>query len=74
MLSPFRLRKKASASSMNTTIPFFYYSAQSNNLLSSPTASGPSGAISEPTMTAYSIPDYIASFLAKSVLPVPGGP
>jgi len=59
---------------MNNTIPFFYASAQSKSLLISSTAKWPRGAISEPTITAYSIPDYIANFLAKSVLPVPGGP
>jgi len=71
---PFLLLKKASASSINNTIPFGYFSAQSNSLLISETAIGPNGAISLPTITAYSKPDYIASFLAKSVFPVPGGP
>jgi hypothetical protein len=71
---PFLLLKKASASSIKSTIPFGYFSAQSNTLLISYTACGPNGAISEPTITAYSMPDSIASFLAKSVFPVPGGP
>ena len=70
----FLFLKKASASSMNKIIPFVYFSAQSNSLLISFTASGPKGAISDPTITAYSRPDYMDSFLANKVLPVPGGP
>jgi len=72
--APFLDLRKASASSMNRTIPLFYFSAQSNRRLSSVTATGPRGAMSEPTITAYSIPDSIANFFAKRVLPVPGGP
>ena len=70
----FLFLKKASASSMNRMIPFYCPSAQSKSLLSSLTASGPRGAISLPTITAYSRPDCRASFLANRVLPVPGGP
>ena len=70
----FLFLRKASASSINKIIPFFYFSAQSKSLLISWTAMGPNGAMSEPTMTAYSRPDYMESFLAKRVLPVPGGP
>lgn len=69
-----RFLKKASASSINNIIPSFYYSAQSNNLLSSLTARGPKGAISEPTIIAYSNPDFNDNFFANRVLPVPGGP
>jgi len=74
MSLPFLLLRKASASSMNKIIPFGYFSAQSKSLLISVTAIGPNGAISLPTITAYSKPDSVANFLAKSVLPVPGGP
>ena len=70
----FLFLRNASASSIKRIIPFGYFSAQSNNEFNSVTAIGPSGATSEPTMTAYSSPDYIANFLAKSVFPVPGGP
>lgn len=70
----FLFLRKASASSMKRMIPLFYFSAQSNNLFSSLTANGPKGAISEPTIIAYSNPDFKASFFAKRVLPVPGGP
>jgi hypothetical protein len=70
----FLFLKKASASSINRMIPFYYFSAQSKSVFNSFTANGPKGAISEPTITAYSRPDYIANFLAKRVLPVPGGP
>lgn len=69
-----RLRRNASASSMNRIIPLLFFSAQSNNLFSSKTAYDPSGAMSDPTITAYSNPLCIASFFANSVLPVPGGP
>ena len=70
----FLFLKNASASSINKMIPFFYPSAQSKSLLSSLTANGPRGAISDPTITQYSSPDFIANFFAKRVLPVPGGP
>lgn len=70
----FLFLKKASASSMNRIMPYYYFSAQSNNELISLTARGPNGAISEPTITAYSRPDCMANFLANMVLPVPGGP
>ena len=40
----FLFLKNASASSINNIIPFYCFSAQSNNLFSSCTASGPSGA------------------------------
>jgi hypothetical protein len=69
-----RFLRKASASSIKRMIPLFYFSAQSKRVLSSLTARGPRGAISEPTITAYSRPDFSASFFAKRVLPVPGGP
>ena len=69
-----RFLRKASDSSMNRIMPLGWFSAQSNSLFSSVTASLPRGAISEPTMTANSRPLYMASFFAKRVLPVPGGP
>jgi hypothetical protein len=59
---------------MKRIIPLGYLSAQSNNVFNSVTAIGPKGATSDPTITAYSSPDYIASFFANNVLPVPGGP
>lgn len=59
---------------MNKMIPPDYFSDQSKSLLSSLTASGPNGAISEPTIIAYSNPDFYANFLANNVFPVPGGP
>ena len=70
----FLFLRKASASSINRIIPFFYASAQSNNLFNSLTAKGPRGAISDPTITQYSKPDFMASFFANKVFPVPGGP